>query len=466
MQGEFRADVTRDSFDELRQVRRVLFHQGGVLVDAHLNEQVSVLLTYLEKLAEDIIGPYGGPKDRWGFEITKMPDSTIDFQIGAGRYYIDGVLSENTTLCQFTQQPDYESDKSLNLTVGTYLVYLDVFERSVAAPIEPALGNVEPTSRARLVWQVKVMKVSASPLKIEDIDPTSGDLSEEDKVVLQEIASRSGITGAGASKFDNSIAAFGVPAMNARARQDGAATTPCLLPAEARYRGPENQLYRVEIHQSGRENSSAVFSVVGDITSTNGLTTVEVAHLGRDAKLGLSVEDWVEVLTDDDRRHSRHGQLLQVLNIDPDRLQVTLNGSATAAEPKSGSKHPVLLRWDHQGEHLLDGGIPVKEGEVIALEDGVEIIFEKAAPGKGHWYRSGDYWLIPARVATGDIEWPRTLKADGSVLLDDHEFPKGSVRGPHGVVHHYAPLAFVKTPINASVDITPLRKYFDVLGKP
>ena len=46
------------------------------------------------------------------------------------------------------------------------------------------------------------------------------------------------------------------------------------------------------------------------------------------------------------------------------------------------------------------------------------------APGE---YRTGDYWLIPARVATGDIEWPRT----GS---------KPDFLPPRGVEHHYAPL--------------------------
>ena len=487
MQGEFRADVTRDSFDELRQVRRVLFHQGGVLVDAHLNEQVSVLLTYLEKLAEDIIGPHGGPTNRWGFKINNVVGSTTDFKIGVGRYYIDGVLCENAKDCKYeSEQPDYAPDQENELAQdGTYLVYLDVFERSVAAPIEPALGNVEPTSRARLVWQVKAMKVklSGSPLKIENVDLGDLGLTSEEKIVLFEIARRSDIDVSSATnKFRSAIRLLGLPAMNARARQDSATSTPCLLPAEARYRGPENQLYRVEIHQSGlaqealdeppatikwsRENSSVVFPVVGDITSANGLTTVEVAHLGRDAKLCLSNDDWVEVVTDEDRRHARPGQLLRVLNIDRDRFQVTLNGLAMAAGTNSGSKHPILLRWDHQGEDLVGGGIPVKEGDVIALEDGIEITFEKAATGNGHWYRSGDYWLIPARVATGDIEWPRMLGADGSVNLNPDKFPNGSAQGPHGVVHHYAPLAFVKTPINKANDITDLRKKFDARGTP
>ena len=51
------------------------------------------------------------------------------------------------------------------------------------------------------------------------------------------------------------------------------------------------------------------------------------------------------------------------------------------------------------------GAIPVTESNDdtgwIDLERGVKIRF---APGS--LYRRGDYWLIPARQATGDIEWP------------------------------------------------------------
>ena len=37
----------------------------------------------------------------------------------------------------------------------------------------------------------------------------------------------------------------------------------------------------------------------------------------------------------------------------------------------------------------------------LDLENGIRIRFE---PG-GH-YRTGDYWLIPARAESGSIEWP------------------------------------------------------------
>jgi hypothetical protein len=45
-------------------------------------------------------------------------------------------------------------------------------------------------------------------------------------------------------------------------------------------------------------------------------------------------------------------------------------------------------------------------------------------------YRSGDYWLIPVRIAANSILWPRV----GGKL---------TAVAPHGIQHHYAPLGIV-----------------------
>ncbi len=63
----------------------------------------------------------------------------------------------------------------------------------------------------------------------------------------------------------------------------------------------------------------------------------------------------------------------------------------------------------------------------LTLEDSVQIQFPRPAAGDFS-YRSGDYWLIPARTATGDVEW--TKDASGEPVPQP----------PHGVEHHYAPL--------------------------
>ncbi len=104
-------------------------------------------------------------------------------------------------------------------------------------------------------------------------------------------------------------------------------------------------------------------------------------------------------------------------------MQVTLSDT-----PKAGKKarHPFLRRWDQREDHgitLREGAIPIVEDRWIDLEDGIQVRF---VPGRS--YRTGDYWLIPARTKTGEIEWPR-----------DEGRPE--CLRPSGIVHHYAPLA-------------------------
>ena len=64
---------------------------------------------------------------------------------------------------------------------------------------------------------------------------------------------------------------------------------------------------------------------------------------------------------------------------------------------------------------LRDGAAVLKEGEGnniwLALEDGLRIQFHKSSPA--NVYRPGDYWLVPARVATGGIIWPLSTAAKG-----------------------------------------------------
>ena len=113
-----------------------------------------------------------------------------------------------------------------------------------------------------------------------------------------------------------------------------------------------------------------------------------------------------------------------------------------------------MRRWDHAATDAIslaaDNAVPIEEIVWIDLEDGVQIQFSA-----GREYRTGDYWLIPARVATGNIEWPQ---ADD---LNPQPLP------PHGVEHHYAPLGFVswggeewKITQNCQCDFKPLSSCF------
>jgi len=79
------------------------------------------------------------------------------------------------------------------------------------------------------------------------------------------------------------------------------------VPPSGGYRGLENQLYRVEIHDggdtaapasNGRATNATVASRVSHINAAR--DSIVVDSLGRDSVLGFADGDWVEV-TDDHR---------------------------------------------------------------------------------------------------------------------------------------------------------------------
>jgi hypothetical protein len=417
-----KGDFSRMTFDPGKHFRRVLLQQGRVQLDADWNEQVSILLHYVQTLAADLFGSGAGPVDHCGFQVRNPdPVSTRDFVIGRGRYYVHGILCENEAEVSYMNQPDLP--KPPELTSGDHLVvFLDVWERHISALEddsirEVALGGPDTAARARVVWQVRTARVGAND------DP-------EAAIDALEAAKR------GQLKVR--------PVGPTVAQSD---TDPCIVPPDSSYRGPENQLYRVEIHTGSgdegqkptfkwsRDNGSAALSVIGIAPSgSDGLLIVSLADLGRDERLWLAEEEWVEIVDDDSVLENRADPLLQVVAIDRDAVAVTLRGKKTV----SGSldKHPLLRRWDQhpvesppptsgQLELATDNAalIPTNLDTWLPLEDGVEIAFNW--DGKQPQYRTGDYWLIPLRTATGLAEWP-----DG---------PKG----PDGIVHHYAPLATI-----------------------
>jgi len=95
-----------------------------------------------------------------------------------------------------------------------------------------------------------------------------------------------------------------------------------------------------------------------------------------------------------------------------------------------------VRRWESDAIPVTESPADPDDNDWIELENGIEIQFQSSSNATEtdpppHQYRTGDYWLIPARVATGKIEWPEDEKSQPI------EQP------PHGVQHHYAPLAVI-----------------------
>jgi Family of unknown function (DUF6519) len=345
-------------------------------------------------------------------------------------------------LLTYSRQPDLpmaKSDLGGQTQTPRLLVYLDVWERLVTCVEddsirEVALGGPDTAARAKLVTQVKW---TTPP-------PAGGDSKQ---------------LGSFVNYLENKFQPRNRGLLKARVTPSAASTDPCIISPDSGYRGPENQLYRVEIHTGilnpdgsqgtapptftwSRENGAPVFPIL----SGGGTNVVTLETLGRDDRFGLTEGDWVEVEDDDYVLLNRAGTLLQVQSIDRSTMQVTLSGSPDANVGNKPEKHPLLRRWDQQEGDEASGGLQlgpdkaalISPGLWFNLEDGVQILFfEPDANSPVAQYRTGDYWLIPARVATGNVEWPTVVTKDGkgSPVTDQVPLP------PLGVTHHYAPLA-------------------------
>jgi hypothetical protein len=555
-----KADLTRDTFHPMKHYARVVMQQGRVQLDVDWNEQASILLRYLQALAADLIGPAGGPKDHYGFEVLTIANSTTDFQIGFGRYYVNGLLCEadfipiaispatpnvfvvrnwnsdfeQTTvpfyevfddtlastktpvrvqifnprpdlnqitiqtisagadfsnfdnpklrrLITYLHQPDFVySTKSgavspLPLPTGFSQIYLDVWERVITYAEddrirEVALGGPDTAARTKLVWQVKWWQADVPEKTPQDC--------------------------IGVADLNNQFQTANRGWLKARAKQISASKDPCIIPPDASYSGPENQLYRVEINRKGvawdgvdaTNHDAATFkwsrengSVFYPIASGGGTKSVVVESLGRDDRFGLVAGNLVEVQDDRSVLMNLSGNLLPVLGIDPITMTVTLDGTPDAILGSDMSLHPLLRRWDQtkgdreeQGLTLADdNGAFVEEDRWLGIEDGVQILFQSAASATPtaagdatpavNQYRTSDYWLIPARTATGDVEWPKVLDAQGNPETDDSGLTIPIAVPPHGVNHYYAPLAVVSVdPPNVTVP-HDCRKHFETV---
>lgn len=165
-QGEYRGDVTRDTFHPFDHIRRVILQQGRVSVDADQNEQMDILLHYTQSLARDIGGPHFGRGNAFKVGLRSKPEEkpeSLDVPIAKGNYYVQGVLCENAMEISYLKQPDYPDPPALKSN-AEYLLYLDVWERNLIALHNPrfreaALGTADSAVRSQVVWQIKAKEM-------------------------------------------------------------------------------------------------------------------------------------------------------------------------------------------------------------------------------------------------------------------------------------------------------------------
>jgi len=445
-------DLSRLIFDPARHYSRVVVQQGRVTLDADANEEASILLHYLRALAADLIGPFGGPGANPGFQVTNPTTGTAaTFSIGLGHYYVDGILCEadGTGPIDYFAQPDGYSDAKdprnpLRLPDATYLVWLKVWERYISWAEDPDLREValglngpDTTGRTRVVWQVLATQW-------QDHWPAAPDNPQDFYASTWPVIQPQLLNPPTGKLMAQAV------------QPSRVSTDACILPPSSGYRGPENQLYRVEINRDSAETGPGPTfkwsrdngSIMLPITGISG-NVVSVTTLGRDPQLSVDVGNYVEIFDDYYASQGTPGPIPRypeplhlVTAVDPVALTVTLDEAPSTNVGKIQALHPYLRRWDQEEVLVTKAGLTIDQTDKaidlvadrwIDLEDGIQIKFSNDS------YRAGDYWLIPARVVTGDIEWPEDAAGNKLPLL------------PVGVDYHAAPLAIVFPAANASV---------------
>jgi Family of unknown function (DUF6519) len=440
MQGDF----SRLTFDSRKHYRGVRMQQGRVQLDADWNEQIDILNYYFETQLKDILGSSGAPHEAAGFHIAiennddktqLLPDiaqahqkqheqgqALPEFSISRGHYYVDGILCENEQDVLFSSQPYFPQARISSELKERCLVYLDVWQRHITAfedtsLREIALGGIDTTTRIQTIWQVKVLPVTHE--QSHKALAKGGHLTYEEVIELpewHELIQRHAKKGKLMARHISNSSML------------------------------DNQLYRVEIHRVhdgkatfkwSRENGSVVFDVEQILSyekTENDLAqcVITVSDLGRDLTQ-LQKGDWVEFVCDETVLHSYTLPLYQVTNVpDATQRELTLAGHYAQKLEKLTQQDAwkpgalLIRRWDHNRTNAQASGTrEVEENTWIDLEHGIQINFSTRGA-----YIVGDYWLIPSRTLVNDVDWP--IEQSG---------PLG--QSPHGIQHHYCPLALL-----------------------
>ncbi|MEK7811566.1 MAG: DUF6519 domain-containing protein [Pseudomonadota bacterium] len=450
-----KGDFSRNSFDAAKHFSRVLMQQGRVTLDADHNEQSDIVLHMLRTLARDLFGQHGGPADGRGFGLYIVDaEGQHRLMIGGGHYYVDGILVEIDTECDYAHQPDYllpsDTSGAVKDTMAQWLqnpsshqdfwVYLDVWERHVTwieddKIREVALGGPDTCTRTKVVWQVKAMTTEAV---LAILKRKGAAKAIPSSIEIQQLC----------TVLSDALDPISNAQMAARLDPEVQINDPCAISPNTKYRGTENQLYRIEIHHDGT-GREATFkwsrdngSVVAPWLDTDGDNLIVGSARSFEAPC------WIEISDDSFDLNTKPGILVKVISVAGDRLSIDPATKPTIWPiARNANLHPKVRRWDQRDGDLttlVDGAVTIRESadttpDWISLEDSIQIRFSL-----GGIYRTGDYWLLPARVATGDIEWSLKIGQDGKPEIDQYNHLIPESRPPCGIEHHYASLGIIK----------------------
>lgn len=341
--------------------------QGRVQLDADWNEQTDIGIHRAQTTTRDLVGACGGPLKNAAFKVTPVLPRVAgadDFTLGAGRYYVNGILCENEQDVRYSAQPDFPGAMMLGNvplnTDGHYLLYLDVWQRHLTVLDDPhiretALGGPDTATRTKTVWQAKLWKVVGAP-----------------SFSCPEVF----------STFKVAVGDRNKGLLNASSAPEDPGSNPCIVPPSAGFRGLENLLYRVEVHAGGAalDVSTNTGSVISSFNTTvhNQLTM----SAGPAPGVGAAVELFSARAGSD----LMAGRLYFVTNVSG--LTLTLNRDIEGLEISQAPRLRVAgatFKWSRQN------GSVVTKVERISTEDNKQITVQSLGPDDDLGFSDGDW---------------------------------------------------------------------------
>lgn len=531
-------DITRDS-DLLNRSKgyiRVRRLQGRMFTDADFNEQVDLLERAQRRFIADLIGPHAGPVNDCGFAISfEGGDLTADkktlneFRIGRGTYYVDGLRISNPPgsgedgkkpVPRSSLLPPGVAPETYSWTVDqALLVFLDAWSVPVTALEDPDLLDFGFEGRDSADRERRVWRVGAAVIQVTE-KPTGGGVgSAATEANVKDLAA------SGKFQFVDRPVKSGEPPEALPGPRVGDAFAKLafvvgppegldpddhcvILPDPERYTGVEAQLYRLEVHHSGRvpadaaelkksparlkwsrDNAAPAYAIEsleeqepGSPAATPGEGPTWIAKLRSLEALGglrsLEPQSWVELCDAGWYLRKERLPLLWVVDVDPDGSTATLSlGPGLATVPQAEVKAAVetlrliladtgrvagarLVAWDHEkGDfrglplELLSGLTPTAYPGV-RLEHGIAALVRSSRSSDKKAIDpsllTGDFWLFPARSGQPSPSAPN----------EEPDFAD-----PSGPDHVYAPLAALLVTATEIQSLIPLLKTFPMLGQ-
>ena len=399
-----KTQISRNSFQAQKRYAGVYQQQGRMLTDADWNNLVDVLKGHLAEALKDVVGN-GSPRDG---KLT----ITSDRRIQPGDLYVDGLRAAlpGTDPIDADKQEDYPGSPNLPAT-GPYVIYADVWERSVTALEDAALRDAGLNGADTCTRTQTMLQVKACP---EDVKPENDIPQKGDAALTLTLH----------SNLDS-----------------GDACDPCAGQIEDGGGRIGNYLFRVEVHavegpadeptrlklKWSSENGAEQYAALDEGSMPPGFVTsrflYEFFNLTTEKHLGVFLgtgftPTWGDIKT-----------VYEIPAAPPKEFVRRWDGFCVLS--RSGSNWSLIEGFD-KGVPLSTTVANTAPGYVSlepTLEPTLRVNLEAlrlVLELEGRTFVAGDYWLAPVREAE---------HGPGSKVLD--EAP------PEGIIHHYLRLARV-----------------------